>query len=103
MTRPISKHRQEIETLQRELSQAKYSKDRAEEKVTTLEDEKKFWMSEAKKSDIDCDHWREKFNEACQLWNQWIEADKGNNPESKEAYITFDPEVFKQLLSLLRP
>jgi len=40
-----------------------------------------------------------KFLRAVDLWNKWIEADKGL--ETKEAFVTFDTETFAELLNLL--
>lgn len=103
MTRPLSKHRQEIENLQRLFAQEAAWRKSAEAKVAKLEEEARGLKAEVR-------HWENRaldaegsFAEARRLWNQWVEADKGGSPDGKEAFVTFDPEVFKQLLSLLRP
>lgn len=36
-----------------------------------------------------------------ELWNRWIEADKGS--ETELAFVRFDPETFQSILSLLHP
>lgn len=103
MTRPLSKHRQQLEELQRQLTTEKYWRNSAGGKVSRLEKELEAAKEEVNSYRFRCAEAETNLEEVRTLWNQWIEAEKGGNAESKQAYVTFEPEVFKQLLSLLHP
>jgi hypothetical protein len=101
MTRPLSKHRQEINDLQMKLNQEQRWRKHAEQKAQLSDDECKRWQEVADAREKDSQQWRLKFESVQQSWNQWIEADKGL--QTKEAYAVWTPESFQQLLTLLHP
>ena len=76
-----------------------------QEKYCELEESKKREIADLQQKcrindeRLSADNWQ--LCSAKELWNKWIEADKGLT--TKEAYAVWDPETFQQLLYLLRP